>query len=267
MFGELMGAMMGRIDDPSQLRQREADDMAKKALGRLIARDGGKPAIEPPLARGLVFSEALSMDAFRARFSILRAARRPQDAAHALGELLPLVSRADDPHTTTYFTTERLRVDAARGILPPSSTTDGCAALEAHARAVCLPILETVGELSVDRAIRDVDLEIATAKAVYGEDHPRVAFALVHAAEWLAVHEKPELARNLAENAKSLLRASLAADEGVELALMHARADDSQDGGAPLTAWPTTLHVGDETHSKYVHLSRAYAVLLSLIHI
>jgi hypothetical protein len=265
MFGELIGAMMGRIDDTSQLRQREADDMAKKALVSVIAHDGGKTDIDVPLARGLAFSEALSMDAFRARFSIQRATRNPHDAARALGELFPLVRRADDPRTTAYYATERLRLDAARGAVPPPDTTASCMALEASARKACLPILEAVGEFAVDRPMRDVDLEIATAKAVYGEDHPRVAFALVHAAEWLAAHERPELARTLAEHAKTLLQASLSADEGVELALFHARSDDSQDGGAPLTAWTTALQVGDETHSKYVHLSRAYAVLVAVL--
>ncbi len=272
-FDSMFDSMLAKVDDPTTLKRSSADELTRNGLAAALAGDGAAPVREPPMVRAIAFAEALSMPAFRTRFSIVRAEADPAEArAQVLGDLLPLVQKADDPHTSALFTTARLRLDAARGIAPPKDTTTACASRPAMARASCLPILEAVGDVAIDRDARDVDLETTTANATYGEDHPHAAFALVHAAEWQVAHGElttpPPRAspRERAEKARQSLEASLLVDEGVDMGL--ARVDPIEnvnDGGAALGPWKSPLHVGEEASAKYMHLARAYAVLVATL--
>ena len=270
-FDDLLDTMVDKADGlPTKARAGAAlaDELAGKGLA--IALDAGKPDHAADLARALTFAELLAMDALRARLSLFAAGADldPETKARHLEELAPLVRRVADAPTTTAYVVARMRLDATKGVRPSKDTPNACASVTEAARAACVPILAAAGDITLDREARDVEIEVTTSKAVYGDGHPHYAFAKVHEAEWNLARGNTEAAAAGAGEARAALEASLLHDVNVEVAETRTFSPGTAKTELPrLGAWtlPRALPIGDEAYTKYVHLARAHAVLVATL--
>ena len=130
------------------------------------------------------------------------------DLARRLGDLMPLVRRIADARTSAKYATARLWLDALRGLSPVSGTLSTCAETKVGERQGCASLLLVYGDLAVDRSAREVDLETATARELFGEGHPVYAESVVHAAEHALHHGDTDAALARAKEARAILEAS-----------------------------------------------------------
>jgi len=263
---EMLDSVMNQVEDESLAKTRGNELVGQLTnKGLALALDAGKADRATEVARALSFTEVLSMDALRARLTLLAATRDPSLEARGrrLDEVAPLVKRVEDPHTSTAYAVARMKLDAERGLRPARGSGLTCAKAPPEQQAACVPVLEAAGDLSLERDEAEVVAEVATTRAVYGPNHPRAAFARVHEAEWRLARGDTERAAASAREAVAALEASLTHDVNVELAQARAFVPGGDRARlAPLEAWSPPHHVGDEAYAKYVHLARAHAVLV-----
>lgn len=263
-FDDVLGAVMDKVEHQAELQRKGADDIAQKALSdTLWTADGGGARALPEIDRAVAAAETVALDVARARLELLRAEKAaPDERARRLADLMPLVRRVGDVRTSTKYAAARLRLDALRGLHPVPGTLSACTETKLAERQGCAPLLLLYGDLAVDRTTREVDLETATTRELFGEGHPVYAESVVHAAEHALQHGDTDAAVARAREARTLLEASLQDDAHVTHALFRTRR--AADEALPSTRLPfePPLWVGVEAFRKYVHLARAIAVLV-----
>lgn len=260
---DMVDRVVGQAGDDSLAKVR-GNDIAGKLAGKglALALDAAKVDRGAELARASDFADRLAMGAIRTRLAVIAATSREgaEAQAAALAEIGPRASASGDPHTTTAFALARLRVDALRGVPPAPGAGHACDGVAEPAWASCVPLLEATGD-SLARDAAEVEIEVAATRRLYGQGHPRAAFARIHEAEWKLAHGAIEEARAIAKAARGDLEASLDADVDVELAALR-RSEPGRPAvdRAPFAAWSPPRRIGDEALAKYTHLARGWAI-------
>ncbi|MFO0640980.1 MAG: protein kinase [Polyangiaceae bacterium] len=261
-FDDVLGVVMDKVEQQVELQRKGADDIAQRALSDTFTRlDGGGARALPEIDRAVAAAETVALDVARARLEILRAEKAtPDERARRLGDLMPLVRRIADARTSAKYATARLWLDALRGLSPVSGTLSTCAETKVGERQGCAPLLLVYGDLAVDRSAREVDLETATARELFGEGHPVYAESVVHAAEHALHHGDTDAALARAKEARAILEASLEDDAHVIHALSSWKRPSQEALPSTRAPFDPPLWTGIEAFRKYVHLARAIAV-------